>query len=183
MDVFTAIGNRRSIRAYSDRPIEEEKLRKVLEAGRLAPSARNRQDWKFVVVRDQETRRKLVAAARGQRYLEQAPAVLVGCGTETTYVMPCGQPAYAIDLAIAFSFMVLEATELGLGTCWLGAFDEAAVKQILGIPPEARVVAMSPLGYPAEGAGGFVGNTLKRAVVAGSSRKPLDEIVAFDRYQ
>ena len=183
MDVMTAIGARRSIRAYSDKPVEDEKLNKVLEAGRLAPSAKNRQEWKFVVVRDPETRRKLVEAARGQRFLEQAPVVLVACSDEPTYVMPCGQSAYTVDVSIAFAFMFLEATELGLGTCWLGAFDEATVKQILGIPPEARVVAMSPLGYPAEGAGGFVGNTLKRAVVAGTSRKPLDEIVAYDRYQ
>jgi nitroreductase len=108
MDVFTAIGMRRSIRAYSDRLVEEEKLRKVLEAGRLAPSAKNRQEWKFIVVRDDVTRRKLAQAARGQRLVEQAPVTLVACAVESEYVMPCGQPAYSIDVAIAFSFMVLE---------------------------------------------------------------------------
>jgi nitroreductase len=182
MDVFTAISNRRSIRAYGDRPVEEEKLRRVLEAGRLAPSAKNRQDWKFIVVRDPETRRKLAQAAKGQRFVEQAPVVLVGCGTEPTYVMPCGQPAYSVDLSIAFSFMMLEATELGLGTCWLGAFSEEEVKKILDVPPEMRVVAIMPLGYPAEGLGDVIGNKLRRVVATGTYRKLLEEVVAYDKY-
>jgi nitroreductase len=182
MDVFTAVSNRRSIRAYSDRPVEEEKLRRVLEAGRLAPSAKNRQEWKFIVVRDPETRRKLAHAAKGQRFVEQAPVVLVGCGTEPTYVMPCGQPAYSVDLSIAFSFIILEATELGLGTCWLGAFHEEEVKKVLDIPPHVRVVAMMLLGYPAEGLGDMVGNKLRRVLVTGTYRKPMEEVVAYDKY-
>ena len=183
MDVFDAISQRRSIRAYKDTPIEEEKLRRVFEAGRLAPSAKNRQDWKFIVVRDPETRKKLAAAARGQQYLAQAPVALVACGTETTYVMPCGQPAYTVDVSIALSFMVLEATEQGLGTCWLGAFDEGEVKKILGVPEGVRVVAMTPLGYPAEGVGGLVGNKIMRTLATGAHRKPLDEFAVYEKYQ
>lgn len=183
MDVFTAIINRRSIRAYKDTPVEEAKLRQVLEAGRLAPSAKNRQEWKFIVVRDQETRHKLVHAASGQRFVEQAPVVLVACGMESKYVMPCGQPAYTVDVSIAFAFMLLEATELGLGTCWLGAFKEEEVKTVLGIPPDVRVVAMSPLGYPAEGVGGVLSNNVMRVLASGTYRKPLDEIVAYDKFR
>jgi nitroreductase len=182
VDVFTAISSRKSIRAYSDKPVEEEKLHRVLEAGRLAPSAKNRQDWKFVVARDAEVRRKLSVAAMGQRFVAQAPVAIVGCGTEPTYVMPCGQPAYSVDVSIAFYFMVLEAAELGLGTCWLGAFDEEEVKKVLGIPPGVRVVAMTPLGYPAEGLGSVVGDRLKRVVATGTHRKPISEVVSFDRY-
>jgi len=182
MDVLTAIGTRKSVRAYSDKPVEEEKLRKVLEAGRLAPSAKNRQEWKFVVARDPGVRRRLAQAAHGQRFVEQAPVALVACAVEPKYVMPCGQPAYSIDVAIAVAFMVLEATEQGLGTCWLGAFSEDEVRKVLGVPAEVRVVAMTPLGYPAEGVAGAVSG-LKRMVVAGANRKPLEEIVSYDKYQ
>ena len=145
-------------------------LRRVLEAGRIAPSAGNRQDWKFVVVRDQETRHKLAIAARGQMFLEQAPVVIVGCAVEPTYVMMCGQPAGILDVSIAFSFMMLEATEQGLGTCWLGAFDEASVKKILDVPDTVRVVAMTPLGYRDE-------------TPAGRPRKGIDEICCNDKFK
>lgn len=169
MDVFMAISQRKSIRKYKGTAVEEDKLRRVLEAGRIAPSAGNRQDWKFVVVRDRETRRKLAIAAKGQMFLEQAPVVIVGCAVEPTYVMMCGQPAGIIDVSIAFSFMMLQATGMGLGTCWIGAFDEAAVKKILGIPDPVRVVAMTPLGYPDE-------------APAGRPRKGFDEVVCLDKY-
>jgi nitroreductase len=170
MDVFTAIVERKSVRKYKDKAIDEAALARVLEAGRIAPSAGNRQDWKFVVVRDQETRLKLAVAAKGQMFLGQAPVVIVGCAVEPTYVMMCGQPAGIIDVSIAFSFMMLEATELGLGTCWIGAFDEGAVKNILGVPDQVRVVAMTPLGYPDE-------------VPEGRPRKSMEDVVCFDRYQ
>jgi nitroreductase len=150
MDVLTAIRSRRSIRSYAPQPVEEGKLQLVLEAGRLAPSAVNRQDWRFVLVQDQETIRKLTEAAGRQSFVATAPAVLVACGTDPDKLMRCGQYTYNIDVSIALSFMVLEATELGLGTCWLGNFDEGQVKEILGIPAHERVVAMTPLGYPAE---------------------------------
>jgi nitroreductase len=169
MDVFTAISQRKSIRAYNDRKIDEDTLRRVLEAGRIAPSAGNRQDWKFIVVTDGETRKKLAMAARGQMFLIQAPVVIAGCAIAPEYVMMCGQSAGIIDVSIAFSFMMLQATELGLGTCWLGAFDEGEVKKILGVPDHARVVAMTPLGYPGE-------------MPAGRGRKSLEEIVCLDRY-
>ena len=125
MDVFTAITNRRSVRAYKDSEVEDEKLQKVLSAARLAPSASNRQEWKFIVVRDRETRKKLARAALGQSFVAQAPVVIVACGTETERVMTCGQSTYTVDVSIACTHMILQAFELGLGTCWLGAFMKA----------------------------------------------------------
>ena len=116
MDVFEAISKRRSIRNYKTTPVEDEKLEKILEAARIAPSAANRQEWKFIVVKNQETREKLVEAANGQKFVGQAPVTIVCCSTESERVMPCGQFAYTVDLSIAVSFMILEATELGLGT-------------------------------------------------------------------
>ena len=147
MDVFEAIKTRRSIREYQEREVEEEKLQKVLEAGRLAPSAKNIQEWRFVVVRDKETREKLARAARNQAFVAQAPVSIVGCAIITDYRMTCGQRAYPIDLAIAVDHMTLVAVEEGLGTCWIGSFFEDQVKEILGIPEEVRVVTLLTLGY------------------------------------
>ncbi len=100
MDVFTAIEQRRSIRKYKDKPVEEEKLQKVLEAARLSPSARNEQNWKFVVVKDADTREKLTEAI-GQPFVREAPIILVCCGTEPNAIMRGGQPRYTVDLSIA----------------------------------------------------------------------------------
>lgn len=170
MEVFTAIKERRSIRKYKDKPIEEEKLHKVLEAARLSPSAKNLQNWKFIVVRDEETRRQLVDEAIQQPFVGQAPVILVCCGTETEGVMKCGQYRYTVDLSIATAYMILEAHEQGLGTCWLGSFDEDKVKDLLGIPEDVRVVAITPLGYPDE-------------TPAARPRKALEEIVCYDKYK
>lgn len=103
-----------------------------------------------MVVKNQETRNKLIEAANGQKFVGQAPITIVACSTESERVMPCGQYAYTVDLSIAVSFMILEATELGLGTCWLGAYDEDKVKDILSIPKDIRVPAIFTLGYADE---------------------------------
>jgi len=170
MDVFTAISSRQSIRAFKSRDVEEEKLIKVLEAARLSPSTNNRQEWKFIVVRDEMKRQALVSAARGQQFVAQAPIVIVACATESESVMPCGQSAYTIDLSIATSYMILEAWELGLGTCWLGAFFEDQVRKILNIPENVRVVSMFPLGYP-------------DVALVKKSRKSMDEVICFEEYK
>jgi len=150
MEVMEAIKNRRSIRSYQNKKVEEEKLSLILEAGRLAPSASNRQEWKFIVVRDKNTREKLSIAAHQQKFVGEAPVVIVACAAiETEHIMPCGQLSYPIDLAIAVDHITLKAVEEGLGTCWIGAFDEKKVKSILNIPASVRVVALLPLGYPA----------------------------------
>jgi len=149
MEVMDAILKRRSIRDFLEKPIEKEKLQGVLEAGRQAPSASNQQPWRIVVVTNPETRKKLAKAARDQEFVGKAPVVLVGCALKTDKVMACGQHAYPIDLAICMTTMSLAAVGEGLGTCWIGAFSEDHVKQILGIPKDVRVVELMPLGYPA----------------------------------
>lgn len=169
MDVMEAIKNRRSIRSYQDREVEEEKLNLVLEAGRLAPSANNRQEWKFIVVKDKDTREKLSLAAHNQKFVGEAAVVIVACSTETEHIMPCGQFSYPIDLAIAVDHITLKAVEEGLGTCWIGAFDEKEAKKILGIPTSIRVVALLPLGYP----------TL---VPSPTPRKSKEEIFVFGKW-
>lgn len=170
MSVLPAIQARRSIRKYTDKPVEEEKLEKVLEAARLAPSAKNMQEWKFVVVKDPEIRKRLTEEAIGQAFVGEAPIILVCCGTAPDSVMRCGQERYTVDLSIATSYMILEAHEQGLGTCWLGSFDEKKTKEILEIPKDVRVVSITPLGYPAESP-------------SPRPRKELEEIISYDRYK
>ena len=149
MDVMEAIRKRRSIRAFQDRPVEEEKVRAILEAARLAPSAKNLQEWRYVVVRDAEMRQKLAEAANGQTFIAQAPVVLVACAKTDGHRMSCGELCYPIDVAISLEHVALKAVEEGLGTCWIGAFNQPAVKKLLGIPEAVRVVELMPLGYPA----------------------------------
>jgi nitroreductase len=170
MEVLTALRKRRSIRSYLKTPIEEEKLNKVLEAARISPTAKNRQEWKFIVVKSEDIKQKLLPAVKGRRFVVEAPVIIVACATESSFIMPCGQPAYTVDLSIAMSYMILEAQELGLGTCWLGGFFEDQVKEILEIPESVRVVAMTPLGYPGE-------KTFSRP------RKSMEEIVCYDKYE
>lgn len=170
MDVSQVVQLRRSIRNYQDREIKKEKLNKVLEAARLAPSSNNRQQWKFIVVKEKDTKKKLAVAASNQSSVAQAPIVIVACATESQSIMQCGQPAYSVDVSIAVSFIILQAWELGLGTCWIGAFDEPGVKETLGIPDNIRVVAITPLGYPAQDH-------------SARPRKQLEQIVSFDKYE
>lgn len=142
MDVFEAIKNRRSIRGYKDEPVPEEALSQVLEAARLAPSAANRQEYKFIVVKDEATRKALVPACNNQKFVGEAAVVIVGCATNP-------ERKYArVDVAIAMDHMTLAAHALGLGTCWIGAFSEEEVKKLLGIPEEVSVVCLLPLGHP-----------------------------------
>ena len=158
------------MRSFLDRSIDEDVLLSVLEAGRLAPSAKNRQEWRFIVVRDGEVRRRIGEAANGQSFVGEAPVVIVACGVVDGYVMSCGQPSYPIDVAIALDHISLAAVEVGLGTCWIGAFNEDKVKEILGIPEEVRVVELMPIGYPAH------------QVLKEKNRLPLSKVVKRDHW-
>ena len=168
MTVMEAIAQRTSVRSYLPKPVEKEKLDRILEAGRLAPSANNTQSWKFVVVTDEKRRAQMVEACTGQKFVGEAPVVLVVCANQKK-IMRCGMPARTIDCSIALSFMILEAAELGLGTCWLGAFQEDEVRRILNVPEDYDIVAVTPLGYPASPA-------------HKSSRKPIEEILVKETF-
>jgi nitroreductase len=147
VDVYEAIYTRKSVRAFKDKDIPEEKIVRLLEAARLAPSASNRQERRFVVVRDPLMRKHLSVAARGQTFIGGAPVVLACCAETDEHVMACGQLCYPIDVAIAIDHITLCAVAEGLGTCWIGAFDEDRVKELLAIPPQIRVVGLLPVGY------------------------------------
>jgi len=151
---------RRSVRAFVSTPVRREDVMAICDAARLAPSACNSQTWRFIAVTEQQTISAICRTAMRpvipNRWLAQAPLVMVGCsqldwvanrvGTRVT-----GIEYYQIDLGIAMEHMVLKATELGLGTCWIGWFRERRVKEILAIPPAIRVSAMLAVGYAASG--------------------------------
>jgi nitroreductase len=172
MDLYDAIRARHSARAFTDRAVGEEPLRRIFEAVRLAPSARNGQEWRFVVVRDPEIRAQLQTAAFEQAQVGSAPVVVAACGENDGRLMTCGQPAYAIDVAIAVDHLTLAAAAEGLATCWICRFDEARAKAALGIPPgdRVRVIALLPLGYP------------QAPPPATKPRLPLESIVRRERW-
>lgn len=169
MALLKQIQQRYSVRSYQKRAVEKEKLEAILQAARLAPSAKNMQEWRFVVVQDADIRKRLCVAANNQGFVGEAPVVIVCCSTMADYVMRCGQLAYPIDLAIAIEHMALQAVEEGLGTCWVGSFYEDQVKTILGIPASIRVVELLALGYPAD-------------QPHGKSRLALNQIVCHERW-
>ena len=172
MDVFEAIEKRRSIRKYESTPVPEEKLEKILEAARLAPSARNRQPWHFIVVTDAE-KRKALSGGMFARFLKQSPVVIAACGDERA-----GPKWHAVDVAIAVENMVLAATEEGLGTCWIGSFDENKVQETLKIPKHLRVIVLLALGY-SSGKESLSSKILHALV---GKRKPLEKIVSHEEY-
>jgi len=169
MAILELIKKRYSCRAYEDRPIEPEKLEKVFEAARLAPSAKNFQDWRFVVSTDKKIRPALVAAACDQEFLAGASAIIVAC-SDNDYVMRCGEPVGPIDISIALEHIALQAAELGLATCWIGSFDPEKVRALLGIPDGIRVVELMAIGYPTD-------------EPKPRKREPMDKILCYEKWQ
>jgi nitroreductase len=145
MDV---IRRRRSIRKYRTDPVSQEDVDYVLEAARLAPSWANSQCWQFVVVTDPKV--KAALAESGGSWTAHAPTIIVACADPTKPGTKNDQPYYMLDIGIAMEHLILAATERGLGTCWIGGFDERVAKEAIGVPDGIRLVAFTPLGYPDE---------------------------------
>jgi nitroreductase len=167
MNVHEAILTRRSIRDFLPAAVPEDSLNRVLEAARLAPSSSNRQEWRFIVVRDEKRRRRLAEAANSQMWIAGAPIIIAAVGTDPASVMTCGLPRHAVDVSIAITHIMLAAVEEGLGTCWIGAFSQDRVREILGVAPDCVVVTIMPLGYHHEES-------------RTTPRKPLKQIVRYE---
>ena len=165
MEIKEVFQKRYSCRSYQDKPIPEEKLKSILEAAQLAPSAHNRQPYKFIVVKDKEKREKLAEAA-AQSFIAEAPIIVAGVSLDPKEVMRNDVPTYAVDLGIAMEHIALQATAEGLGTCWIGAFSQEKAKEILGISEEYKIVALMPVGYPADS-------------LPPKKRKNLEELVSY----
>ena len=185
MDTLEAIKTRKSVRKFSDRPVEPEKLREVLEAVRLSPSWANMQCWRFVVVEDPAVRERIsdlsyvesFFATRGykfnpaQKAIAQAPVVIIACADPGQSGDLGGQQYYMTDMGIAAENLMLAAHALGLGTVFVGVFDEEALGELLNIPPGLRIVGIFPLGYPLEEG------------KPGPWKKSLDEIVCYGSWK
>jgi len=162
---------RKSIRGFKDIEIEKEKLDYILEAFRVAPSAKNLQPWKLIVINDKKIIEELVPACKNQYFIAEAPIVIAACAfEEEAYgIMGSYLNSYPVDIGIAFEHLILAATEQGLGTCWIGAFFEDEVKKVLDVPEKVRVVALTPVGYPNDNG-------------RDKPRKNLEEIVSYNKF-
>ncbi len=164
MDIYETMKHRRSIRSYRMEPVEEEKLNRILEAARLAPSAANRQPIYFVVIKDEKIKQQL-KKAYNEEWFYTAPIIICACSLpEKAWKRSDGKNYADIDAAIAMDHLILAATAEGLATCWIAAFKVPLVKSILQLSPEIEPVAMSPVGYSLN-------------VTEQTHRKPLEEIV------
>ncbi len=184
MELFEAIRTRRSIRTYQDKPVEDEKLQTVLEAVRMAPSWANMQCWRIVVVKDKETREKIsdlsyvesYFAAKGyksnpsKKALAAAPVVIIFCADPAQSGALWDQDYYLVDAGIAAQNLMLAARGQGLGTVFVGVYDEEKLKKLLDIPASIRIIGLLPLGYPTE------------EKKDGPKRKSLDEICFNERW-
>jgi len=164
MDTLDTIFGRRSVRKYKQEPIPQEDMDQIIEAGRQAPSAANRQPCHFVVIGDPEQKRHVAQACNGQMWMADAAYILVACGLPQV-----SEKWYRVDVAIALENMVLAAKALGYGTCWIGAFDPEKVKAVCDLPDSLDVVACTPLGVPA-------------VQPDARQRKPKSELFSADRY-
>lgn len=173
MDFYEVIRTRRSIRSYKPDPIPNDVLMRILEAARIAPSGSNRQPWKFILVKNEELKKKLAAACHNQMFIAEAPVVVVACGYNIHWNRGeyMGDLSMLVDVSIAFTHLILAARAEGLGTCWIGSFSNDKVKKLLGIPEDVNVVAITPLGYPKDESFGEPG-----------PRKPLSEIISIDKF-
>jgi nitroreductase len=150
MDFFELIEKRYSVRAYQSKPVEEEKLQKVLEAARLAPTAANRQPFRIIVMKTEGKEADLKQVYR-QDWFSQAPLVICACAVpDEAWIRSDGKDYYDVDTTIAMDHLILAAANLGLGTCWIAAFDPAATRKVFGLPDDIEPVALTPLGYPAD---------------------------------
>ena len=171
MDLWTVIESRHSIRRFTSAEVSAPTIRKILEAAIRAPSAGNRQPWHFVVVRRPEVKQALAQAAYGQEFVAAAPVVIVVCAEPERSAARYGDRGrnlYCLqDTAAATEHILLAVTALGLGCCWVGAFDEQAAARVLALPNYLRPVAMVPIGQPT------------RELAAHTRRRPLSEVTSF----
>jgi nitroreductase len=147
MNVFEAIKTRRSVRKYKPQPIPEDHLRQIMAAAQLAPSAGNRQPWRFILVKDPETKKQLGTIARNQTWISDAGVIVAALAMDKKNPEVYERWAER-DVMTAVEHMVLAAWELGYGTCWIGAFNEEQVKELLKVPREMTVINLLPIGVP-----------------------------------
>ncbi|MBN2738181.1 MAG: nitroreductase family protein [Spirochaetales bacterium] len=146
MEILPEILKRRSVKSFTKESVPRDVIERICNAGRLAPNAKNRQKWRFVIVDDPEISASMMEASYGQEHVGQAPVIIAGCPTNIEYKMPNGQLSYPMDIAAAVSFMTLQAIKEGYATCWVTTFDETMIKEVLTIPYSMKVVVLLLIG-------------------------------------
>ena len=181
METFEIINKRCSLKAHiSNRPIEPEKISAILEAGRLAPSARNNQPWRFIVVQDKKMIQELTRAfSESNQVIVDAPVILITCARPVDDIIRDGREYYLFDVGLAVENMILAATDLGLVTHLMTAFDEAQVKQTLHIPEDVRAVVATPLAYPR----GESYNKAASERLSTRTRMDMKDLVYYDQWR
>ncbi|MEA3318279.1 MAG: nitroreductase family protein [Bacteroidota bacterium] len=171
---FLDIAKKRySCRKYKDKPIEKEKLAQVLEAGRIAPSAKNTQPWNFIIIRKKENLERLSEAYQ-RSWLKSAPVVIAVCGDHRqSWRRADGKKHTDIDVSSAISYMTLAAADLGLATCWICKFDVMKSVELLQLRDDMEPIALIPIGYP---------DNEPDTERFEQERKPIDEIVHYERF-
>ncbi len=164
--LYDLVLTRRSIRDYETKPVSRDVLERILEAGRVAPSAKNRQPWHFIIVRDKQVRTQF-SKWRYSSFFTESPVIIVGCADVSN---PTVSKWSSIDVAIALQNMVIAAHALGLGTCWIGCFEEPEASQTLEIPQNYKIVAMLSLGYP-------------KLIPEEPRKKTLPSIISYERWE
>ncbi len=162
------LSKRYSCRAYQDLPVEEQKVNNLIEAVRLAPSARNNQSWKLVLIQSKQKLEGLKSVCK-QEFPSQAPLVIAVCCTNLDKTMSCGHPAYLADGFGATMSLLVQATAEGLGSCWLGAFRQQEAAKLINLPSDYKVVSLVTIGYPSD-------NFVKK------DRKNPEEITIYDSF-
>lgn len=175
------ISSRHSVRDFSPQPISEDDLRQILEAGRLAPSAQNRQPWRYIVFTDPSEIKALAKntglVGMSNFFIKDAPCVIIACADYKKNLRVNNQDYYLVDTAISFQQMMLTAWEKGIGSCWLAAFSEKVLAKYLDLPKTWRIVALSPFGYPKEEKKLY--SKAISAFAGSTKRQALEDIVSF----
>ena len=181
MDCLDTIFTRSSVRDFSPEPLPDNVLADMLEAARLAPSAQNKQPWRFIVLRDNDKIKSMAfncgLIGLANFFIRKAPCVIIACAETKSNVRINGQDYYLVDTAIAFQQLMLAAWNHGVGSCWLAAFSEKKLKPWLKIPESWRIVGLSPFGYPADKQGLY--SKMAKAFAGSKDRLPLDKIVRY----
>jgi nitroreductase len=178
MEFIDVIKSRKSVRSFISKEIEQEKFEYIFNCARLAPSWMNKQCWHFILVKNSEKKKDIAKATIINRWLKKVPVIIVACADPLSSNIKNNIEYSNIDVSIAFEHMILAATDVGLGTCWIGGFDYKKVKKILEIPPRIKIIAMSPLGYPMNNES-LIENG-KKIIVRNTKRKSLKEIIHYD---
>ena len=185
MDLSDLILSRHSVRDFSEEAITDEELDIILEAGRQAPSAQNKQCWRYIVLKDRENIKKFARhiglVGTVNFFIADAPVVIIACADPKKSVKMNGQEYYLVDTAISFQQMMLAGWGMGIGSCWLAAFNEKQVRKYLGIPENIRVVGLSPFGYPRDKKGLY--SKFLKTFAGSSKRMDKGQIIKYERWE